>query len=349
MSTCLHGLDVCIGARTKQTAVIGDSGIIDWNARSAYSSGDRICYWGSWYKATKDISSSLWGNDTPDKSDAWVQMSAAEVARIIGHGGRHGGHHGGGHGWGPYPWGWDYPEVDIDQLILEFDSPVTQVIETAQPVVGHGGGHGGYSREFVNPWSYDAEDNTLDYKFDNAIMPRPLLGAYDIASSQKAMNTLKQVTVNVAQALLKGGQGAINYARTIADQRGLPGGTARDNVYWKLQWHQNTLKPLSATPNAMYGAGDDLKKWVMQAFIEANAVEEGAAYMDQAWDNMWREIGAALAALPKEIAKKVQDAAAPITTAVKWTYWIAIGTAVAVLGIIATGAGYGIKQRLAGR
>jgi len=251
MSDGLYGLDVVIGARTKQTSVIGDSGITDWDSHSAYSAGDRVRYWGNWYKATRDISSSIWGNDTPDKSDAWT-----------------------------------------------------------------------------------------------VIPPNQVVGMFDIATQQRQMNGVKPVTLGIARAMLKYGQAVIAHAIVAADLTGLPGGTARKNCQAHLQWHEDTLSKQTGDLNStIYASGDDLKKWVMQAFIEENAVEEGAAYLDDAWNKMWSEIADGLAKIPAQIAK----AAAPIVNAAKYTYWIAIGTAVVVLGIVATGVGLGVKHRIAGR
>lgn len=188
-------------------------------------------------------------------------------------------------------------------------------------VLAHGGGHrrGGGSRA---PRGYGGlySDDLDDYVDDDGIIVERIevLGMIDIGSAQKQMNTIGQVTAGIAQLLLKGGQTAINGARTTASAKNLPGGTARDNVYWKLQWHQSALAPLAGTPNAIYGSGDDLKHWVMQAFIEANAVEEGAAYLDAAWTQMWNDIKIAIAALPAAVAKVVTEGAEGLETTTKW-------------------------------
>lgn len=136
-----------------------------------------------------------------------------------------------------------------------------------------------------------------------------MIGMYDIASAQHQMDTLKQPTVRAALALLKGGQTAINQAIATADAQGLPGPTERKNVQAHLQWHANALAKVANQPNTIYASGDDLKKYVMAAFIDANAVEEGAAYLNAAWDQMWQEIAAAIAALPAEVRHVVTTAA----------------------------------------
>lgn len=134
--------------------------------------------------------------------------------------------------------------------------------------------------------------------------------AIDIAAKQREMNALNPVTVAAALNLLRGGQDVINAARSHSN---LPGGTARDNVYWKLQWHENELKKF-ADKNAVYPSGADLKRWVMQAFIEANAVGEGTATMSRAWDQMWVDMGHNAAELGQST----------LTTA-KWTVAVTVG------------------------
>jgi hypothetical protein len=170
-----------------------------------------------------------------------------------------------------------------------------------------------------------------------------VIGLFDIQAEQKQMNALKPVTVRVAHALLAGGQTAINGAIAAAKQpfykADLPGATARDNVMWKLKWHEATLAPLTGDPNRLYSAGEDLKKWTMQAFIEANAVQEGAAYLEQAWTQMWVEIGQALAAIPAEVRQALIKAASGAVQAVTglplWAWGaIAVG-GTAALGFIA--------------
>ncbi len=150
-----------------------------------------------------------------------------------------------------------------------------------------------------------------------------VMGAYDIAAKQQQMNGAKPVTTRVAQALLKGGQQAISMAIYQAMQpwykSDLPGETARKNTQDHLKWHETELaKYAGKDPNAtIYPNGDDLKKWVMQAFIEANAVEEGAAYIDEAWSSMWVEIGQAIAAIPIQVARyagSIVDAAVRAST-----------------------------------
>lgn len=134
-------------------------------------------------------------------------------------------------------------------------------------------------------------------------------GGFDIAAAQKKMNELpKKITIRIAQALLRAGQGAIEGALAIAAKKNLPGGAARKNVQDHLGWHAKKIHEMAsvgASPNAFYDPGQDLAKYVVMAFIEANAAEEGAAYLTAAWSRMWQEIGQAIAALPADIRKVV--------------------------------------------
>lgn len=232
-----------------------------------------------------------------------------------GHGG-HGGHHGGGGfrggglwGRGPGWWGGWGPWYDVE----------TEPLVCAR---------------------YDANGNCLEYVPVDAV-----IGAFDFNVESKRMDSLKQVTVGVAQELLKGGQAAIDGAIAGAKQPwykpNLPGDASRATVKGKLQWHAATLAPLVGNKNAIYASGEDLKHWVLMAFREANAVEEGAAYIQSAWDEMWSQIAKAVAALPHDIAKKVGDVSFDIVkaaTGVPVWGWAIIGTV--VLG----GVGYFIYK-----
>lgn len=214
---------------------------------------------------------------------------------------------------------------------------------------------------------------------DVVIGAEEVVGGINIQKWQRQMNVLKQVPVGVAQILLAKGQAAIQYAQGIAAAmdrmhawnpfvENMPGATKRAEVAGKLQWHADTLKKIAPTAAkayeqytsgdkkafkkagmtlaAPYASGEDLKKWVMQAFVEANAVEEGAERLIDAWNRMWAEIGEALAALPAAIAKQAGDVAQNLVWYLKWTYWIAIAGGVVALGFVAWGAAAGIKHRI---
>ena len=169
------------------------------------------------------------------------------------------------------------------------------------------------------------------------VSPSVLIGMIDIQSAQAEMNALKPVTVRVARALLTGGQKAIDGAIAGAKQpwykSDLPGVKRRDEVAGKLRWHAETLAKITGDPNALYRSGDDLKRWTMNAYIEANAVSEGAAYLNMAWSQMWQEITAALAAIPRQVRDAMIAAASGTVEAVTgipiWG-WFALGIATLV-------------------
>jgi hypothetical protein len=160
-----------------------------------------------------------------------------------------------------------------------------------------------------------------------------LLGAYDIGQLQLQMNTLKQVTVGIARALVKGGQSVAKQTIDEATANDLPGITSLKNTQAHLQWHANKLSGLS-DPTAMYDSSDDLKKWAMQAWIDANAVDEGAGYQQQAWDDMWTEIGTNLVSLPAKVANTVMAIPGQIVkgvTGIPLWAWILGGVGLVVL------------------
>jgi hypothetical protein len=139
-----------------------------------------------------------------------------------------------------------------------------------------------------------------------------LVGEYDIAEKRQQFNTLKQVPVCVARALLRGGQqvaaATIEIAKGGIFQRELPLLNTLKGTQAHLAWHQAQLDKLQ-DPAALYAPGEDLKKWVMQAFIDANAVEEGRAHQEQIWRAMWSDVGEAIASLPADAAKAVGQVA----------------------------------------
>jgi hypothetical protein len=183
---------------------------------------------------------------------------------------------------------------------------------------GHGRGHRGYGLH-RGLGRLLVDDCDLYDEHGDCLGPIEIIGYFDIASRQHELDSIKQVPVTIAQTLLATGIQVINQARQIASENKLPGGTARDNVFWKLQWHAAELAKLAATPNAFYASGADLKKWVMQAFVEYNAAEEGAEYLDSAWSAMWSEIKAKLAAMPAAVVSAVGDVVT--ATGLNWVLW----------------------------
>jgi hypothetical protein len=156
-----------------------------------------------------------------------------------------------------------------------------------------------------------------------------IVGMFDMNTITQQMNTLGNVnTVGVAQSLLSGALTVINQAIAQGVAQSLPGGTDRNNVLAHLQWHQNKLASFGANVNAMYDSFADLKKYASESFVESNAVEEGAAWINSAWDAMWTEIAAKLAALPAQVRHAVASAANSVveeTTGLPIWAWILIG------------------------
>lgn len=171
---------------------------------------------------------------------------------------------------------------------------------------------------------------------------------FNIAQAQRNMNDLKPVTVEIARILLRSGwttmKGAIELAEgnwrlgTHPLGQELPGKTARENVLGHLQWHLNTLASpeyASAAPHTIYKPGDDLKKWTMQAYIEANAVDEGRAALEQAWNEMWEEIRAELRKIPVAVLATAGSLASGIVegvTGVPLWAWVLGGLTVVAGG-----------------
>jgi hypothetical protein len=145
-----------------------------------------------------------------------------------------------------------------------------------------------------------------------------IFGMVDMNVVQRNLNDLTPVTVEIARILLGTGQNTIGKAISGAKQSwyksDLPGDTARKNVQAHLQWHATNLASIKGVDEqtTAYKAGDDLKKYVEEAFVEANAVEEGAQWLSDAWDSMWSEIQAKLAAIPRAVG---QAAASVVKTA----------------------------------
>lgn len=166
------------------------------------------------------------------------------------------------------------------------------------------------------------------------VLGQEVLGFIDIQQSQRQMNDLKAVTVGVAQALLKGGYDAINGAIRRAQEKGLPLASSRDKVLGKLNWHRDNLGKF-ADRMAPYPSANDLKTWVMQAFIETNAVEEGSLYADQAWAQMWNEISTELAKMPQKIREETAKVIANVTGIPVWGWaLVATGGLVLIGGVL---------------
>lgn len=234
---------------------------------------------------------------------------------------------------------------------------------------GHGGGHHGHGHHggrrgggylgpvYYGPWYADGLElldapEVTEEDFDELarIVARKLrkeraiigsfIGGYDIQQTQRQMDSLKQVTVAISRALVKNGLRVVSETIALAKggmlQRSLPAAAALEKVKGHLDWHANELNKLG-DPTAMYASGNDLKKWVVQAFIEANAVEEGRGRQEQIWNEMWTEVGQELAKLPAKItqaiAKLPGQAFEAVTGVPMWVFYIGGGLALCLLGV----------------
>ena len=154
---------------------------------------------------------------------------------------------------------------------------------------------------------------------------------------------MRPVIVEIARILLRAGLEAIGGAIATAKQPwykvNLPGEKVRDTVLWKLRWHQDQLAKISGNPQVAYAAGDDLKNWTMRAYEEANAAEEGAAYLEKIWTEMWSEIQQKLAAMPRAALSAALSVASGTTQAVTGVpLWVWGAGAAALLGLVGYGA-----------
>ena len=135
---------------------------------------------------------------------------------------------------------------------------------------------------------------------------------YDVASLQRTLNGIygsvvdgrlvpKVVTMQTARRLMVLGQKAIAEAKRISP---LGDDTARDRTWWKLDWHRVQLDSagmqILSTP---YPHADDLRVWVVQAFVEVNAAIDAAAYADSI--TVWGELGRQLDEIAGTVAGAV--------------------------------------------
>jgi hypothetical protein len=232
-------------------------------------------------------------------------------------------HHRGGRGggfWGPWPW-YAGPWYDDGLELLE--------VEPAPPEVT--------IDDVVAAVKKRLEEDKKKGK--HVVGAFDVLGAFDITAAQRQMNTLKQVTVGIARAMVRSGKQVCDETMKIAKgglfERTLPVVETLKKNASHLDWHAAELAKQS-DPTAFYAPGDDLKKWVMQAFVDSNAIEEGRATQSAIWDEMWTEIGAELAKMPSKIAKAVAALPGQIVEAVTgvplWVFFVAGGFVLVLLG-----------------
>ncbi len=179
------------------------------------------------------------------------------------------------------------------------------------------------------------------------------IGGFDLAANTRTLNAIQPVHVAQARAMLASGQRAIAQAKDLAKgPPELPGATSRDKVAGKLDWHKNELAKAAAS-DAVYDPGADLRTWVLQAFIEYNAAEEGRGAATRNAQLLWDEMTTSLAALPYKVAAIPGQAFEAVTGVPPWlvtTGFIAGGVAVAyavyrILLAAAPGAGRVAAER----
>jgi hypothetical protein len=229
----------------------------------------------------------------------------------------------------------------------------------------HGGGHhGGFRGGMIygGPWyeddglelldTVDLDDEPTVDDVVNAVVARlkeqkEIVGAanyYDLQQAQQQMNSIKQVTIGIAQGLLGGGQRAIDRARELATKYNLPDsgrslGKDRESIYWKLKWHADELAKHRSEPStSLYASGEDLKSWVIQAFIACNAAEQGQETNEemttgQMWADMWIVVGKEAAKLPGELRHAISAAIETVTGIPTWVFWVTGGAIVVLLGV----------------
>lgn len=156
-----------------------------------------------------------------------------------------------------------------------------------------------------------------------------------IGQRAKQMAALKNVTVSIARSLLRGGQAAIVEADKVGTR---DRENHRANIRGHLQWHRDALDKAAATPDAVYASADDLKKWVLESYIEANVAREGRARAEQIWSEMWREIGAGIADYARRAGNVLAAPFLAVESAAKVSGWVWAGGIAAVVGLVGYGA-----------
>lgn len=166
------------------------------------------------------------------------------------------------------------------------------------------------------------------------------MATIDIASAQAALERIKPMSLHAALVVLRKGTDAITEAISVA--RGasgwlsgeLPGGGARQRVSAALDLHARLLGRLmagGADPTTPYPEAEALRRDVLRAFIELNAVE---ARNDNP-NTAWRALGETfdeLAEEAKAIVKSIGEGLDEVKKAGdKWLKVTAIAAGVVVV------------------
>jgi len=324
-----HGLDL-LGARFVKERVEG--GVRGFDNHDTYEKDDVVYYGERYWRAVRHVDPpflpALMSGEVPGDSDAWraTAQPAAELLGAarppVGFGIKD------GRGYGPY--GTGYYSQDGQDLPYGPRGERLTVAHDFQPGPrGFLGGRKAPIRLAPGVTWCDENGNWGSEK----VTPSDVLGMFDLQQVQRDLHGLT-VTVEIARILAKSGSDVIAQAIAGAQQpwykSDLPGETERKNVQDHLQWHVATLGRITGDPRSLYASADDLKKYVVMAFVDANAVEEGAAYLDAAWTAMWNEIQEKLRAMPKAMLKAAGNTVEWFTGVPLWA-WIAGGVATAGL------------------
>ena len=94
--------------------------------------------------------------------------------------------------------------------------------------------------------------------------------------------------------------------QAVTDGHDLPGGSRRDTVLGKIQFHNNVLNSVDVDQtDAPYMGSWDLAQWAVQAAIEYNAVVAGVDSLSLL--SSLRQTAAALAAKPRQFIQGIRD------------------------------------------
>ena len=149
------------------------------------------------------------------------------------------------------------------------------------------------------------------------------------------LNKVRPVRFRDAMVISKLGRRAIDRAMAIRPTGAFipKQDTARKNVSGHINWHEKKIGELwvarhvaTGTPPAdeEYPHGDDLKKWVVNAFVEYNAALDAKTYADEKL-SFWNEVKERVEEITREMEK-------PFGIEIPMWMWI-VGGAIVVLTI----------------
>lgn len=206
------------------------------------------------------------------------------------------------------PWyAMQYPAGFVPSLLVSVDDPLEAdpFATFDRPSARGAREEAGLLRNHLVGEEYYVSENIDDVaRLANVQVTGQIVGGVDFAQLLKGpIFQLKVVSLAQAREMLAGGQEAIRQAKEIAKETwtkpALPGETSRDNVFWKLDWHDKKLAEMrQGSVNAVYPHGDDLKKWVLAAYSEWNAAEDGRGESERVAGKRLDDLGRRIAELP---------------------------------------------------